>query len=56
MLDYIDNLAFGDAADLIELKAALAFEIFWRLSRTEECVGDHRNRGDRGGDHAHGNF
>ena len=28
ILDDVDDLAFGDAADLIELKAALALEIF----------------------------
>ena len=28
MLDDVDDLAFGDAADLIELKATLALDIF----------------------------
>ncbi len=46
MFDDVDDLAFGDSADLIELKAAPAFEVFRSLRRTEESVSDH----------AHGNF
>jgi hypothetical protein len=56
MLDDIDDLAFGDATDLIELKTAFALEVFWRLGWTKECIRNHRDSGDRGSNHSHGNF
>jgi hypothetical protein len=52
MLDEFDDLAFGDAADLIEIEASFALEVFGRFGGTEECVGDHRDGGDSCSAHA----
>jgi hypothetical protein len=56
MFDDVDNLTFGDAADLIELKAALALKIFGRFSGTKEGVGDHGDCNDSRSAHAQCHF
>ena len=48
MLGEFDDLAFGDAADLIQVQAALALDVFGSSVRAKKCVGDHGDRGDRG--------
>ena len=56
ILDEIDDLAFGDAADLIELKAALPLDVFGWFRGAKERIGDHRNGGDGGHSHTQRNF
>jgi hypothetical protein len=51
MLDDVDDLAFGDAADLIELKAAFALDVFGWFSGAKESVGNHRYGCDGGNAH-----
>ena len=56
VLDDVDDLAFGDAADLIELKAALPLDVFGWFRGAKERIGDHRNGGDGGHSHTQRNF
>ena len=47
VLGQLDDLPFGDAANLIEMQAALALGFIGIDGRTEKSVGDHGERGDR---------
>ncbi len=51
MFDDVNNLTFGDAADLVELQAALALDVFGRFGGAKESVGHHRDGGDGGDSH-----
>ena len=50
-LDQIHDLPFGNAADLVQMEAALAFRFFGILRGTEERIGDHGQCGDRRSTH-----
>src|ERR1700722_1992551 len=56
VLDDVDDLAFGDAADLIELKATLTLEVFGWFRGPKERVGNNCDRGDGGHSHTQRNF
>ena len=43
VLDEFDDLAFGDATNLIQMQAALAFGFFGIFGRAEKSVSDHRD-------------
>ena len=46
ILDEVHDLAFGNAADLIEMEAALAFLGFGILGGAEKSVNNHGDGGD----------
>jgi hypothetical protein len=48
MLDELYNLAFCNAANLIQVQAALTFVLFSVHSGANEGVGNHGDRGDCG--------
>jgi hypothetical protein len=51
VLDELDDLPFGNAADLIQMQAALAFRFFGVRSGTEEGISNHGQRGERRATH-----
>ena len=56
MRDKFDDLAFRDAADLIQVQAALAFDFLGIFHRTKKSVGDHGDSGNRGATHGEKEF
>src|SRR5215510_5461921 len=56
MLDQINNLAFGDTANLIEMKAALLFLLFGIQRRAEKRIDNHGDGGDGRPGHSEDKF
>src|SRR5882672_7080536 len=46
MLNKLDHLAFGNSANLVQMKTAFALRFFRVDGRVEECVSDHGQRSD----------
>ncbi len=51
VLDELNDLPFGNAADLVQVEAALAFLFFGIRRGTQESISDHRQRGDQRATH-----
>src|ERR1700675_4230971 len=51
MLGELDDLAFGNTADLIEMKTALAFRVLGLDGGTEKSIGEQDDGGDGGTSH-----
>jgi hypothetical protein len=47
----LDHLAFGNAADLIQVQATLALDVFGIFRRTKKGVGNHSDGGYGGATH-----
>jgi hypothetical protein len=56
MLGELHDLALGDAADLIEMEAPFALDVFRGLRRPEESVSDHGQSRDRRATHRNDEF
>jgi hypothetical protein len=54
--DKLDHLAFGDAADLIEMQAALALDFFGLFRGAEKGVSDHGDGGKGSATHGQQQF
>ena len=46
MLGQLDDLAFRDASDLVQVQTAAAFNVLGLFCRTKESVRNHRERDD----------
>ena len=46
MLNKFDDLAFGNSANLVQMKTAFALRFFRVYRGVEECVSDHGQRSD----------
>jgi hypothetical protein len=56
MRDELDYLAFGDAADLIQMQAALALDFFGFLGGPKKGISNHGEGGKRGATHGEQQF
>src|SRR6202140_4180123 len=56
VLDELDDLPFGNAADLVQMEAALAFLFFGIQGGTQESISDHGQRGYQRATHGEQQF
>src|ERR1700730_2951498 len=56
MLGEFNNLALGDASDVVQMQPAFSLHCLGSFRRTRKCVPDHRYRDYRGGHHSQHNI